>query len=275
MTYQTLMVHLQLGRSNTALLKTANDFADAFHTDVIGIAAGQPTQMIYGQGYALLDFLNQEHEKITKEISESEVAFRNAFKGYSKTTEWRSTVTLGSLSEYIVEEACSADILITEIAPTDFYEGPIGVNAGELILQSGRPVMVVPATAKKLKLEQMLVGWKDTREARRAIVDALPLLKEAKHVTVVEIVAENGTAAAVKRLEQVVTWLKRHDIIADYLVHPSINDDATQFISIAKDQGADIVIAGAYGHSRLREWVLGGVTNDLLQRAELCTLFSH
>ncbi len=275
MTYQTVMVHLQLGRSNTALLKIASDFADNFHTDMIGIAAGQPTQRLYGQGYALLDFLNQEHEKITKEIAEAEAAFQTAFKGYSRTTEWRSTVTLGSLSEYVVGEACSADIIITEIAPSDFYEGPNGVNAGELILQSGRPVLVVPVTAKKLKLERMLVGWKDTREARRAISDALPLLKLAKHVTVVEIAAEKEKASVTKRLEQVVSWLKKHDITADYLISPSVDDDASQFISIAKKQGADLIIAGAYGHSRLREWVLGGVTNDLLQRAEICALLSH
>ncbi|MGB7816331.1 MAG: universal stress protein [Methylotenera sp.] len=275
MTYQTVMVHLQLGRSNKALLKIASDFADNFHTDMIGIAAGQPTQMLYGQGYALLDFLNQEHEKITKEIAEAEAAFQTAFKGYSRTNEWRSTVTLGSLSEYIVGEARSADIIITEIAPSDFYEGPYGVNAGELILQSGRPVLVVPVTAKKLELERMLVGWKDTREARRAIADALPLLKLAKHVTVVEIATEKEKASVTKCLEQVVSWLKKHDITADYLISASVDDDASQLISIAKKQGADLIVAGAYGHSRLREWVLGGVTNNLLQRAEICALLSH
>ncbi len=275
MTYQTLMVHLQLGHSNTALLKVASELAHIFHPNVIGIAAGQPTQTIYGQGYALLDFLNQEHEKISKEIADAETAFRAAFKGNSRTIEWRSTVTLGPLSEYIVGETCSADIVLTEIAQSDFYEGPNRVNAGELILQSGRPVLVVPVTAKKLKLEHMLVGWKDTREARRAISDALLLLKLAKQVTIVEIVAENEDAAATKRLEQVVSWLMRHDITADYLVSISLTDDATQFMSIAEEQNADIVIAGAYGHSRLREWVLGGVTGDILQRAEFCALLSH
>jgi nucleotide-binding universal stress UspA family protein len=275
MTYQTLMVHLQLGRSNAALLKVAGELAHSFRTDVIGIAAGQPTQMIYGQGYALLDFLNQEHEKISIEIDEAEMAFRSAFKGYSRTIEWRSTITLGSPSVYIAGEACSADIILTEIAQSDFYEGPNSVNAGELVLQSGRPLLAVPVTAKKLKLEQMLVGWKDTREARRAILDALPLLKLAEYVTVVEIVAENETAEATKRLEQVTGWLMRHNITADYLVSISITDDAAQFASIAKEKMADIVIAGAYGHSRLREWVLGGVTNDLLQRAEFCSLLSH
>lgn len=275
MTYQTLMVHLQLGRSNAASLQIASELAERFHADVVGIAAGQPTQTIYGQGYALLDFFNQEQEKVAKEMTEAEEAFRSAFKGYSRTIEWRSTVTMGSLSGYIAGEACSADIVITEIAPSDFYEGPNAVNAGELILQSGRPVLVVPVAVKKLKLERMLVGWKDTREARRAISDALPLLKQAAHVTVVGVTAEEEMATVIKRLEEVVVWLKRHGVSADYLASPSIDDDATQFISIAKERGTDLVVAGAYGHSRLREWVLGGVTNDLLQRADFCSLLSH
>lgn len=275
MTYQTLMVHLQLGRSNAASLQIAIELAERFHADVIGIAAGQPTQTIYGQGYALLDFLNQEHEKVTKEIADAEAAFRTAFKNYPKTIEWRSTVTMGSLSAYIAGEACSADIVITEIAPSDFYEGPIGVNAGELILQSGRPVLAVPVATKKMKLERMLVGWKDTREARRAIADALPLLKQAEHVTVVAIAAEKEIVTVTKRLTEVVDWLKRHGVSAEYLASPSRDDDATQLMSIAKKRDIDIVIAGAYGHSRIREWVLGGVTNDLLQRADFCSLLSH
>ena len=275
MTYQTIMVHLQLGRSNEALLKIATELADKFHANVIGIAAGQPTQMIYGEGYAMLDFLNQEHAQILKEIAEAETAFRKAFKSYAKNTEWRSTVTLGSLSEYIAGEACSADIVLTEIAPSDFFEGPNGVNVGELILQCGRPVLVLPVGVKMLKLENMLIGWKDTREARRAISDALPLLRLAKQVTIIEVVAESETADANMRLKQVVSWLKSHGVSAVPLVSVALKDDATQLVSIAHEKNADIVIAGAYGHSRLREWVLGGVTNDLLQRAQFCSLLSH
>jgi len=275
MTYQTVMVHLQLGRSNKALLKIASELADKFHANVIGIAAGQPTQMIYGEGYAMLDFLNQEHAQIIKEIAEAETAFKKVFKGSAKNTEWRSTVTLGSLSEYIASEACSADIVLTEIAPSDFFEGPNGVNVGELILQCGRPVLVLPVGEKMLKLENMLIGWKDTREARRAISDALPLLKLAKQVTVVEVVAERESADANMRLKQVIAWLKSHGVSAVPLVSVALKDDATQIVAIADEKNADIVIAGAYGHSRLREWVLGGVTNDLLQRAQFCSLLSH
>ena len=120
-----------------------------------------------------------------------------------------------------------------------------------------------------------VVGWKDTRETRRAAFDALPLLKKAAHVAVVEIAAEEELAAAGTHLDDVVGWLKRHGVVVVSLAAPSTGDDATQLNAIAEEHGADVIVAGAYGHSRLREWVLGGVTRDLLLRADRCSLVSH
>jgi nucleotide-binding universal stress UspA family protein len=274
MSYQTIMVHLRLGHSNDAVLHVSRNIAERFNANVIGIVVGQQTQMIYGRGYAALDFFDREDAQIEKKITEAEALFRATFKDLSRVVEWRSTITREPMADYIVTEARSADIIITGISPSDFYEGPNAANAGEIVLQSGRPVLVIPETAKDVRFENILVGWKDTREARRAIADALPLLKLAKQVTVVEIVDEQN-AAVTARLEQLVVWLMRHDIEADYLVSPSTDVDATQFISIAKKRKANLVVAGAYGHSRLREWVLGGVTDELLRGADFCSLLSH
>ena len=126
-----------------------------------------------------------------------------------------------------------------------------------------------------LRLEQVVVAWKDTREARRAAFDALPLLKKAAHVTVVEIAAEAELAMARVRVEDVVGWLKRHGVVAEALTLPSLYEDAGRLNAIAEQRGADVIVAGAYGHSRLREFVLGGVTRDLLLRADRCSLVSH
>ena len=275
MSYQTIMVHLHIGRSNTALLNITRELAERFHADVIGIMVGQPTQMIYGQGYALMDFFNKEQAQIEKEIIEAEAAFRSAFQGFTHAIEWRSTVTMGAMAEYVAGEACSADIVLTSVAPTDFYEGPNAVSAGEIIMQAGRPVIAVPIAIKSLNLQNVLIAWKDRREARRAIVDALPILKLAAQVSVVEICAESEVEMTEQRLADVLAWLMRHGIAAKTMASVSVDTDATQLIAIAKQQGADLVVAGAYGHSRLRQWVLGGVTNDLLQLADFCSLLSH
>lgn len=275
MSYQTIMVHLHIGRSNTAVLQITRELAERFQAEVLGVMVGQPTQMIYGQGYALMDFFNKEQAQIEKEIVEAEAVFRSVFQGFSLATEWRSTVTMGSMSEYLVSQACSVDLIVTGVAPTDFYEGPNAVNAGEIIMQAGRPVIVVPSAIKSLKLENILVAWKDTREARRAIADALPILKLAKQITVVEICDKSEVKMAEQRLAEVTAWLVRHGIAAKSEVSVSVDTDATQIMLIAKQQNADLVVAGAYGHSRLRQWVLGGVTNDLLQLANFCSLLSH
>ena len=275
MSYQTIMVHLHIGHSNADLLQITRSLAERFQAEVLGIMVGQPTQMIYGKGYALLDFFDKEEAHIEQKIAESEAQFHEVFKGFSKHTEWRSTVTREPMADYIAAQACSADIILTSVSPSDFYEGPNGVNAGEIIMQAGRPVIVVPSAVKNLKLENILIGWKDTREARRAIADALPILKLATQVTVVEICAESEFEVAERRLAEVIAWLVRHGIAAKPVVSVLVDTDATQFISIAKQQGADLVVAGAYGHSRFRQWVLGGVTNDLLRLADFSSMLSH
>jgi nucleotide-binding universal stress UspA family protein len=121
----------------------------------------------------------------------------------------------------------------------------------------------------------VLIGWKDTREARRATLDALPILRKAARVTVVEIADEKGSLAGRTHLEDVACWLKSHGISAEQFVSPSSGDDAMRLNSIAQGHGVDLIVAGAYGHSRLREFVLGGVTHDLLLCANRCSFVSH
>ena len=91
----------------------------------------------------------------------------------------------------------------------------------------------------------------------------------------VEIAADVEMADARDHLEDVVMWLKRHGVGANSLTVPATGDDAAQLDAIARDKDAGLLVAGAYGHNRLREWVLGGVTRDLLLRPRRCSLVSH
>ena len=275
MTYGTLMVHLELGRSNAGLLQIAGDLAERFHASVIGIAACQPMQIVYGDGFISGDIYEQDRQELDKEMKAAEAEFRSALQTRAATLEWRSTVMFTLLSDYLAREARSADLVITGIASGDLFDSSRSVNTGDLVMRAGRPVLVVPAAAGKVRIDRVVVGWKDTREARRAVSDALPLLKGASHVAVVEIAVEEGLAAARTQIEDVAGWLNRHGIKAECLTSPSTGDDATALYAMAQDQGADVIVAGAYGHSRLREWALGGVTRDLLLRANWCSLLSH
>jgi nucleotide-binding universal stress UspA family protein len=275
MSYATLMVHLALGRPNTGLLKITAELAERFRAGVIGIAARQPIQMAYGDGFVAGDLYQQDRDEIIKELNAAETEFRAALAGRVAFVQWRSSQMYAYLADYIADEARCADLVLTGVATGDFLDASRAVNTGELIMHTGRPVLIVPSGASTLKLDHALIGWKDTRETRHAVSDALPLLKHAARVSVVEIAVMDDVAAAVKRTQDVVAWLGRHSIKAEGSAQLSTGDDATALYAFGQDTGADVIVAGAYGHSRLREWVLGGVTRDLLLSANRFSLVSH
>lgn len=275
MTYATLMVHLELGRSNAGLLQIAGDLAERFHASVVGIAACQPVQMVYSGSYDSGAEFELDRVEIAKDMKAAEAEFLAELKPRGVTVDWRSAVSYHYLSDYLASEARCADLVITGLASGDFLDSSRAVDTGDLIMQAGRPVLIVPTAAARLELAHVLIGWKDTREARRAVADALPLLKQATQVSIVEIAAADDLAAAHQHVEDVVTWLRRHDIETQASAVLSTGDDASALYAIGQDKGADVIVAGAYGHSRLREWVLGGVTRDLLLSANRCSLVSH
>ena len=111
----TLMVHLELGHANTKLLQAAADLAGRLNADVIGIAACQPLQIIYGDGYVSGDLIEQDREELEKEINDAETEFRAALQKHSGSLEWRSTVTFRSLADYLADQARCADLVITGV----------------------------------------------------------------------------------------------------------------------------------------------------------------
>ncbi len=270
------MVHLQVGQSNAGLLKIAGTLAEQLHAGVIGIAAWQSLPLGDSDAYIAEDILEEDQDEVMREINQAEAEFRDALTVQAVSLDWRSAMTYAPLSTYLAGEARSADLVLTGIGSKGSLMNPSrSVNISDLIMQAGRPVLIVPAAVDTLKLDRMVIGWKETREARRAALDALPLLQQAEYVTVAEIVPADGLADAHTRLADVAAWLQWHDVAAEPLAVVATGNDAAQFAAIAEDQSADIVVAGAYGHNRLREWVLGGVTHDLLLQAERCALVSH
>jgi nucleotide-binding universal stress UspA family protein len=276
MTYTTLMVHLDVGSANAGRLQVAGDLADRFGASVVGIAACQPMQVVCADGYVSGEMIEDDVEEKEKEIAAAEAEFRGAFQKRTNALEWRSVVTLDPLSDFIACEARSADFVITGVDQNkSMFDASRHLELGDLVMRIGRPVLVVPEVATKIGFDRILVGWKDTRETRRAVVDALPLLKKATIVSVVEIAIENEMVQARRHLDQVVAWLERHGVTAESVVSASRGDDSAHLGEIGRDQKADLLVAGAYGHNRLREWMLGGVTRDLRLSPETCAFVSH
>jgi nucleotide-binding universal stress UspA family protein len=273
------MVRLAAGDPNDALLQFTADLAVRLKvTQVIGISACQPVQ-IYGSPdmYVPPVIIEEDRERIDKEFKAAEDSFRAALEGKATSLEWRSTViTYGSIADYIAEQMRAADLLITAAEEGgSLFDRTRHVNVADLILRAGRPVLVIGSTVDKLDLKSVVVAWKDTREARRAVEDALPLLMLADRVAVVEVAADEELAQARARTEDVADWLARHGVAASARAVAAANEEATQLSKVTKELDAGLLVGGAYGHTRLREWVLGGVTRDLLLRPAGCSLVSH
>ena len=159
--------------------------------------------------------------------------------------------------------------------------GPNQVGGEDLIIeatlfQSGRPVIVVPYIQKAgLTVERVLVGWDGSRTAARAIGDAMPFLTRAKAVDLVIVATERAqrdeiTGAAMGQ------HLARHDVKVDVKrIVASDTDVANTILSHAADVAADFIVMGGYGHSRLREFILGGATRGILQSMTVPVLMSH
>ena len=275
MDYKTVMVSLALDRPNDACLAVAGDIAERFGAQVIGIAASDIRPPLYfADGGHAQKLLDDESIAIRKRLSELEAEFRTSVQKRAKSVEWRSTQTLPV--PYILQQVRRADLLVVGARSETFVDPCAAADPSDLLMQAGRPIIVVPPATEWFDGRNVLVAWKDVREARRAVFDALPILASAKDVTIVEI-AEQGThrAEALSHVADVASWLQGHGIMAGTFVPESEAGIPEQLDRIAADVGAGAVIAGAYGHSRFREWILSGVTRHLATESRRCAFLSR
>lgn len=276
MSFKTLMVHLELGQDNGGVLNIAGELAARFGARVIGIAACQPMPLLYDEGLMTIETVSMDRDEINRKLADAEAEFRGALSGRVSALEWRSLVTYQSLADYIAGQARAADLIITgkDLGPS-LLDETRRVKVGELALRAGRPLLLVPKGISSLPLRHVFVGWKETRESRRAAADALPLLKEAAQVTVLSITSEDGRAAAQGHVEDVATWLGGHGIGATPQAIAASGAETGYLHAELLDRRCDLFVAGAWGHSRFRELVFGGVTNDILMDPGFCVLMSH
>ena len=276
MTYKTVMVSLAVGQPNDARLEVAAQLAERFGARVIGAAAAEFSPPLYfTEGEPAQRLIDQGWGAVRSRLKELEGEFRTAMQNRAVEVEWRCGEEFPT--RFVVRQARACDIIVVGEAARGGLADPFAqVNPSDLVMQVGRPLLVVPEDCNWLDLRSVLVAWKDTAEARRAVSDALPLLRKSTEVTIVEIVEDEADrAAALVRIKDVAAWLSRHGVMASQQVPGQCGDAATQLERVASDVGAGVVIAGAYGHSRLSEWILGGVTRRLVKPAKRCSLLSR
>ncbi|GAB4550167.1 MAG: universal stress protein [Rhizobacter sp.] len=176
----------------------------------------------------------------------------------------------------VLQHAGAADLVIlgqndpkhfTPLVSWDFPQ--------QVFLHAGRPALVVPYAGEfKTVGEQVVVAWHDSREAARALADALPILRRAQQVSVLGFVHPRDADGA-QPLDGVGTWLQRHGIQAHLKREVTELDVGNALLSRAFDLGADLIVMGGYGHTRMTELVMGGVTRSVLAQMTVPVLISH
>ena len=280
MSYKTILVHCDASNSVSRRLEAATELAARFDGYLVGVHARPPFEVpVYldaGSGFPMDDFFASYQETVKADEAAASSAFATAIKGKNLTAEWR--VVDGYADAQMIVQARYADLAVVgqseaeqkAATPTDLPE--------VIALATGRPVLVVPHIgARRPPGKVAMLCWNASREAARAASDALPFLKAADKVIV--LVVEPKTSAASHGAEpgsDVATWLSRHGAKVVVQREPAPDSDVGGVIlSRAADHDVDLIVMGVYGHSRMREMVLGGASRELLRSMTVPVLMSH
>jgi nucleotide-binding universal stress UspA family protein len=153
---------------------------------------------------------------------------------------------------------------------------PVQWSAEALLLATGVPFILVPESWDASSIEHIVLAWNASREARRAITDALPLLVEAKSVTILTIDPEKNPRHGEEPGADIAHYLSRHGVdVAVKRASSHGQPVARAILEYARDNGADLVVIGAYSHARTAQMVVGGVTRSLLRDAAVPLLIAH
>jgi nucleotide-binding universal stress UspA family protein len=270
-----IMVYVDFDEAAEARIAAAVGLARQSNAALIGLA-GWALRKFDAAGIAELEPMaagKSSQERISDELARLGEKFRALAGENAGGVEWRSSPNFPS--EVIAREAGAADLVVIgrDPLPGDVYRT---FDPGAIILTTGRPVLVVPPAIRSIVTSRVLIAWKNTREARRAVGDALPFLKAAQSVSIAAVAAPGAEDLTRQQVTGVAQYLARHHVasVEQHVVPVSDAADEGTLLSLAKEQNADLIVAGAYGRTRLSEWIFGGVTRHLLTRSPVPCLFS-
>ncbi|MER2268266.1 universal stress protein [Methylobacterium oxalidis] len=270
MEYANILVSADLGNAAPDRIRLAASLARHFEATLTGAAAHKvPAPILVRDIYDAAEQEERNKAQVRSILEKAYELFERSV-GEEIRTDWRSDFV--SPVTHLVEQARAADlIVVSRRGPDDDDPGPLGVPPGPVLMEAGRPVLVVPPRIVHLKGTRIVVAWKDGPEARRAVSAALPFIPDTDQVFVVTV----GENAGHESAEDVAAHLARHGAhVTTHVLRPA-GSEGDEILRFAQNQDADLIVMGAYGHSRLREWIFGGVTQDVLDRSPVCCLMCH
>ena len=278
MAIKDLLVHVDDTKACESRLHAAVQLARRHQAHLTGLYVIPPVENFLM--YPVEPLSESYRERMQKPLLERRDAARAIFEavtdGAEVTAEWRDTE--GGITRSLNTSGRYADLIITgQHNPDDSVDKTEGLT-GRLVLGSGRPCLVIPYIgAQDTVGNHVLVAWNARREAVRAVNDAMPILQAADSVSVLAVDPPSG-----KRGEGAIPCadichhLARHGVHAEAASSMAKDIDIGSFLlSHAADRGADMIVMGAYGHSRLSEMMLGGVTRSMLQHMTVPVFMSH
>ena len=274
MSYKSILLNLNIDGPIEPIARIGVDLAKRFDARLIGFCAADaplPVTMAPEGAAIAAEIWEQSRNEIRRRLAGLNGEFDGLVAGAVRT-DWHGEIE--NPDHAVARRARTADIVVTSASQGastgDSYRA---VDPGSLVLRAGRPVLVAAQGAMDLPARRIVVSWKDTREARRAVADALPLMAMAEEVTIVAVDRnpDDWTRDSVK---DVASFLAAHGIKARTEIIKTTDDESNRLVDFFASVNAELIVSGAYGHSRLREWVFGGVTRSLLDEVWLNRLMS-
>jgi nucleotide-binding universal stress UspA family protein len=279
MSCKTILVHCDAGRSVAARLDVAVGLAERYQAHLIGLHARPPFKPpAFTEGSFPMEMFFRDHDTaVQASEAAASAAFTKAIKGRNISSEWRSAN--GEADDLLILHARYADLVIVGQSDPEATGLPLAGDLPESVaLATGRSTLVVPYTGVRKKPgSNVLLCWNASRESARAASEALPLLKAAAQVTVLIVDPRTSTAGhGAEPGADVATWLSRHGVKVTVQRDVAADGDVGGVIlSRAMDHGSDLIVMGIFGHSRLREMVLGGASRTMLDSMTLPVLMAH
>jgi nucleotide-binding universal stress UspA family protein len=271
-----IIVNLGLGARDPAG-EVAVSLAETFDAHVLGLAfAYDPIIPGSVMGPIPVEFIETQRAEATGKAAAAVARFEETARRAGVSYEHRIlNASLSGASDQFGRMARRFDLVVAGQPDRDESVPEDIIDEGALF-DSARPVIIVPFIHKGgLKLERVMVCWDGSRAATRAVADALPLMKKAKNVEVVIVATGRSKSDEVPGAD-LGQHLARHGLKVDVKRITSADIDvASTILSYAADAGTDLIVMGGYGHSRLREFVLGGATRGILQSMTVPVLMSH
>jgi nucleotide-binding universal stress UspA family protein len=276
MAYKTILLCLNEISRLPQLIAAARLLGVKFNAHISGLYVIPGVQIYPSAGYgAGPDLYDGTRVFFQKNMAKVKDAFETAMKEDKLSFDMHVVdSSMPLIVNDVIDNCRNVDLVIVSNTNREDTDGVEYDFVERFVLGAGRPVLILPYKGDvKLKTDQMMVAWNDTRESSRATFDALPFLQKAKRTRIVTVdVAPRGTIPGAVIAES----LDRHGVKTEIT---NISSDGMTvgdtLLRAAKDYGAGLLVLGAYGHSRFAELIFGGATRDVLRNMDCPVLMSH